>query len=254
MYHASLVRERVHGDSQTLADKWMQPFENGAIPLTRRSVLENLRRAVVDFNSLPTHSERLPKVGIVGEIYVKYNTFVNNHIVQWLIDQELEVVLPPLLTFFIGSFVGFKAGVSARIRRPDVLWGLSALGHRIVQSVLNEAEAIMHAFRYYSGHRKITEVAQTATAAVHLTHQYGEGWLLSGEIGEFVNAGINNVLCLQPFGCIANHVVAKGVARRLKNVYPDANLLFLDLDAGVSEVNLINRAHFFVEQARSSRY
>ena len=230
------------------------PLKMGPCRSPARRCLTNLRQAVTDFNSLATHNERLPKVGIVGEIYVKYNTFVNNHIVQWLIDQELEVVLPPLLMFFIGSFVGFKAGVSARIRRPDVLWVFSALGHRIVQSVLNEAEAIMHAFRYYSGHRTISQIAQTATAAVHLTHQYGEGWLLSGEIGEFVNAGVNNVLCLQPFGCIANHVIAKGVARRLKNIYPDTNLLFLDLDAGGSEVNLINRAHFFVEQARAARF
>ncbi|HEX9742299.1 MAG TPA: hypothetical protein VGA17_05860 [Nitrospiraceae bacterium] len=75
--------------------------------------------------------------------------------------------------------------------------------------------------------------------------------MLSGEIGEFVRAGVKNVMCLQPFGCIANHVIAKGVARRLKGIYPEANLLFLDLDAGGSEVNLINRAHFFVEQAKA---
>jgi predicted CoA-substrate-specific enzyme activase len=252
MYHASVVRERSKGDSQALTEKWMVPFENGNIPLTRQSVLANLRQAVSEFNSLSTFKERLPRVGIVGEIYVKYNTFVNSHIVQWLIDQELEVVLPPLLTFFTGSFVGFKAGVSERIRRPDILWALCALGRRIVQSVLNESEAILEGFCYYPKHRTIGEIAQTASAAVHLTHQYGEGWLLSGEIGEFVQAGVKNVLCLQPFGCIANHVIAKGVARRLKEIYPQVNLLFLDLDAGGSEVNLINRAHFFVEQAKAS--
>jgi len=251
MYHASVVRERSKGDSQELADKWMAPFEDGTMPLTRQSVLANLRRAVIEFNSLSTHKERLPKVGIVGEIYVKYNTFVNSHIVQWLTDQGLEVVLPPLLTFFLGSFIGFKAGVSERIRRPDLLWALCSVGRRIVQSVLNESEAILDGFRYYPNHRTIGEIAQTASAAVHLTHQYGEGWLLSGEIGEFVKAGVKNVLCLQPFGCIANHVIAKGVARRLKDLYPDVNLLFLDLDAGGSEVNLINRAHFFVEQAKT---
>jgi len=254
MYHASVVRERSKGDSHALVEKWMVPFENGSMPLNRSSVLTNLRQAVTEFNSLSTHKEQLPKVGIVGEIYVKYNTFVNSHIVQWLIDQELEVVLPPLLTFFTGSFVGFKAGVNERIRRPDILWALCAVGRKIVQSVLNESEAILDGFRYYPKHRTIGEIAQTASAAVHLTHQYGEGWLLSGEIGEFVRVGVKNVLCLQPFGCIANHVIAKGVARRLKDIYPDVNLLFLDLDAGGSEVNMINRAHFFVEQAKAPGY
>ncbi len=251
MYHASVVRERFKGDSHAIAEKWMVPFENGTMPLTRRSVMQALRQAVTEFNGVSVHTEPLPKVGIVGEIYVKYNTFVNSNIVQWLIDQNLEVILPPLLTFFIGSFVGFKAGVQARIRRPDLLWGLSALGHKIVQSVINEAEGVLHGFWNYSKHQKITEVAETARAAIHLTHQYGEGWLLSGEVGEFVKSGVNNVLCLQPFGCIANHVIAKGVARRLQALYPNLNLLFLDLDAGASEVNLINRAHFFVEQARA---
>jgi predicted CoA-substrate-specific enzyme activase len=252
MYHASVVRERYKGDSHTLAEKWMVPFENGSMPLTRRSVMDGLRQAVSDFNSLSIHRERLPKVGIVGEIYVKYNTFVNSNIVQWLIDQDLEVILPPLLTFFIGSFVGFKAGVQARIRRPDVLWGLSALGHKVVQSVINEAEVALDAFRNYPPHRQISEIAQTARAAIHLTHQYGEGWLLSGEVGEFVKSGVNNVLCLQPFGCIANHVIAKGVAHRLQGLYPNLNLMFLDLDAGASEVNQLNRTHFFVEQVRAS--
>jgi predicted nucleotide-binding protein (sugar kinase/HSP70/actin superfamily) len=251
MYHASVVRERIKGDALALAEKWMRRFENGSIPLTRQAVMTNLRQAVSEFNSLSTHNKRLPKVGIVGEIYVKYNTFVNSNIVQWLIDQEIEVVLPPLLTFFLGSFVLMKMGVRERIRRPDWLWGLSMVSQRMVQSVVDEGEAILGEFRHYPHHRKIDEIAQTASTVVQLTHQYGEGWLLSGEIGEFVRAGIHNVLCLQPFGCIANHVIAKGVARRLKDLYPEVNLLFLDLDAGGSEVNLINRAHFFVEQAKA---
>ena len=74
--------------------------------------------------------------------------------------------------------------------------------------------------------------------------------MIPGEIGELVRHGIQNVLCLQPFGCIANHVVAKGVARRLKETYPQLNLLLLDADAGLSEVNYLNRLHFFIDHAR----
>jgi predicted CoA-substrate-specific enzyme activase len=251
MYQATAVRERHKGDARALSEKWLIPFANGSMPLTRHSVLSGLRQAVVEFNGIATYRERLPKVGIVGEIYVKYNTFVNSNIVQWLMDQDLEVILPPLLTFFLGSFVGFKAGVRERIRRPDVLWFLAGVGQKIVQNFLEEAEAILHNYRHYPTHRPITDIAQTAAPIVHLTHQYGEGWLLSGEIGEFVKSGVQNILCLQPFGCIANHVIAKGVARRLMEAYPKMKLLFLDLDAGGSEANLFNRAHFFVEQAKA---
>ena len=108
MYHASVVRERSKGDSQALVERWMNPFENGSMPLTRSSVLANLRQAVSEFNGLSTYKERLPKVGIVGEIYVKYNTFVNSHIVQWLIDQELEVVLPPLADLLYRDLCWFQ--------------------------------------------------------------------------------------------------------------------------------------------------
>jgi predicted nucleotide-binding protein (sugar kinase/HSP70/actin superfamily) len=252
MYHAAAVRERSKGDAWALSDKWLMPFQNGTMPLTKASVLDNLGQAVAEFNTLATYKERLPQVGIVGEIYVKYNPFVNNNIAAWLMEQGLEVILPPLLKFFNGSFVGFRAGVEGRIRPRDTLWFLAAVGERLVQAFLDKAEAILHSYRFYPVHRPIVDVAQTASAVIHLTHQYGEGWLLSGEIGEFVKAGVHNVLCLQPFGCIANHVIAKGVARRLKAVYPDLNLLFLDLDAGGSEVNLFNRAHFFVEQAKGT--
>ena len=252
LYHAAAVRERTKGDAQALTDRWLVPFQTGQMPITRRIVLDNLRQAVRDFSRLSLRRERLPRVGIVGEIYVKYNPFVNSNIVQWLMDRGLEVVLPPLLTFFLGSFVGLKAGLQARIRRPDTLSVVTRLTQPYVQTFLDEAESILRGFRFHPAHRPITDIAQTATSIVHLTHQYGEGWLLSGEVGEFARVGVTNVLCLQPFGCIANHVIAKGVARRLKATYPDLNLLFLDLDAGGSEVNLLNRAHFFVEQARQA--
>jgi len=251
LFHAARARERHAGDALALAETWMAPLENGSMPLTRGSVMANLRQAATDFNRLGLFKEHPPRVGIVGEIYVKYNTFVNNNIVQWLIDQELEVVLPPLLTFFISYFELAKTRVNEHLFKPDMWWALRGLGQRVVQSILDETEAVLHGFRYYPGHGTISQIAQAASAAVQLTHQYGEGWLLPGEIGEFVRTGVKNVLCLQPFGCIANHVVAKGVARRLKDIYPELNLLFLDLDAGGSQVNLINRAHFFVEQAKA---
>jgi predicted nucleotide-binding protein (sugar kinase/HSP70/actin superfamily) len=82
-----------------------------------------------------------------------------------------------------------------------------------------------------------------------MTHAYGEGWLIAGEIGALAESGVPNVLCLQPFACIANQIVARGIAKRLKQRYPDLNLLFCDLDSGTSEVNYFNRMHFFVSQA-----
>jgi len=188
----------------------------------------------------------------MGEIYVKYNSFVNNRVAQWLMDQGIEVVVPPLLEFFSGWFVSAKSHVESNLRKLDIRWLLALRLEKYVRAFLDDVAAVMGGFRYYRPHHTIQDIAQKAQEIVALTHQYGEGWLIAGEIGEFVKDGIQNVLCLQPFGCIANQVVAKGVAKRLKEKYSRLNLLFLDLDAGVSEVNYFNRLHFFINHAKSA--
>ena len=155
------------------------------------------------------------------------------------------------LEFFAGGLVLVDNRVRTHLNRPNLLWILSFLGKRLLRSFLNEADEIMQRYRHHRPHHDIQEIARKAQEIVSLNHQYGEGWLIAGEIASFVKDGINNVLCLQPFGCIANHVVAKGVEKRMKELYPQLNLLFLDADAGVSEVNFFNRMHFFINHAKA---
>jgi predicted nucleotide-binding protein (sugar kinase/HSP70/actin superfamily) len=131
---------------------------------------------------------------------------------------------------------------------------ISFLGKMLIRNFLDKFEGVMQKYRLYHPHHDIQEIARKAREIVSLNHQYGEGWLIAGEIASFVKDGINNVLCLQPFGCIANHVIAKGVQKRMKELYPQLNLIFLDADAGVSEVNFFNRMHFFVNHAKSAHY
>ena len=140
--------------------------------------------------------------------------------------------------------------VRTYLNRPNLLWILSLLGKRLLRSFQNEVDAIMKKYRHYRPYHDIQEIARKAQEIVSLNHQYGEGWLIAGEIAYFTKEGINNVLCLQPFGCIANHVVAKGMEKRMKELYPQLNLLFLDADAGISEVNFFNRMHFFINHAK----
>jgi len=251
MYHATAIRESHQGEALELADKHLAPLLNGTLPLNRASILEALEKIVANFNGLATKDRDYPKVGIVGEIYVKYNAFVNNRVAQWLMDQEIEVVVPPLLEFFSGWFVSAKAQVQSNLSKIDIRWLLALLLKKYVQAFLDDVAVVTEKFRYYRPHHTIQDIAQKAQEIVTLTHQYGEGWLIAGEVGALVKDGVQNVLCLQPFGCIANQVVAKGVAKRLKERYARLNLLFLDLDAGVSEVNFLNRLHFFINRAKS---
>jgi predicted nucleotide-binding protein (sugar kinase/HSP70/actin superfamily) len=110
----------------------------------------------------------------------------------------------------------------------------------------------MSDYRRYQPHHSMKDIAAWAEEILSLDHEYGEGWLIAGEIGALTRAGVNNILCLQPFGCIANHIVAKGVQKRLQDRYPHLNLLLLDADVGVSEVNFFNRMHFFVNHAKNA--
>ena len=191
-------------------------------------------------------------MGIVGEIFVKYNPFSMNNIADWLMDQEIEVVIPPFADFFLYSIISRSEHVKANIKKPSISRLLVEWIDSYLQGFLNDVDDVMKGFRFYQPIHSIHSIADQAQKILSLTHKYGEGWLIAGEIGTLVNEGVLDVLCLQPFGCIANHVVAKGVGTRLKEKYPQLNLLYLDLDAGVSEVNLFNRLHFFINHAKTT--
>jgi predicted CoA-substrate-specific enzyme activase len=252
MYYATAVREVNQGGALALADELLDPLARGVMPLERQAVLARLRDAVARFNDIPTMDRRYPKVGIVGEIYVKYNSFANNHVAQWLMEQGIEVVVPDFLTFFLAWFANANARVRENMARRDIAWLVYNLLEGRVQGVLNQSQAIMRGFKYHRPRHTIQEIAHTAGEVVSLMHSYGESWLIAGEIGTMAEDGVPNVICLQPFGCIANQVTARGVAKRLKAHHRNLNLLFLDLDAGISEVNYFNRMHFFVDQARGA--
>jgi predicted CoA-substrate-specific enzyme activase len=252
MYHATAVREVEKGAALHVAKRYLARLEQGSMPLSKHATLETLQYAVADFNAIQTYNRAYPKVGIVGEIYLKYSTFGNNRIVSWLMDQGIEVIIPPLLEFFSGSFVAVKEGVRSNLRRPDFLWAVSFLLDKYVQAFLNAADNRMKEFRHYRPGHTIQHIADLAQEIVSLNHQYGEGWLIAGEISALVEEGVSNVVCLQPFGCIANHVVAKGMGKRIKAKHPRLNLLFLDTDWGGSEVNFFNRLHFFINHAKAN--
>ncbi|HFB52707.1 MAG TPA: hypothetical protein ENJ48_03330 [Anaerolineae bacterium] len=219
--------------------------------LKRDIVLDTIRQAVKDFNAIPVKNLTYPKVGVIGEIYAKYNSFANNRVAEWLMEQGLEVVSPSLMEFFAAWPISAETDVKEHLKRPDVMWFLSKVTQKVAQSFLDEVDGVLQDFHYHRPMHTIEHIADKAKEIVRLTHQYGEGWLIPGEINSMIEDGIPNVLCLQPFGCIANHVVAKGVEKRMKEEHPDLNLLFLDVDAGVSEVNFVNRLHFFVSHAKN---
>jgi predicted nucleotide-binding protein (sugar kinase/HSP70/actin superfamily) len=252
LYHATVTRECNRGAALALADRYLTLLDTGELALQKKSVLHTLKQAVVEFNAIKTKAITYPKVGILGEIYVKHNSFANHQVAQWFINREIEVVGPGLVEFFLSWLVHVNAAVQANVRRPHLLSLISSPLIKYASSLLGEVENVLRRFKHYTPGHRIEDVTNKAQEVLALTHQYGEGWLIAGEIGALVKDGVQNIICLQPFGCIANHVVAKGVEKRLKELYPQINLLFLDADAGVSEVNYQNRLHFFIDHARAN--
>ena len=160
-------------------------------------------------------------------------------------------MIPPLVEFFLMTFINHKAYEKCNVKRNEKPKLKTFVIEKYVFRMVRKFNKVMRDFRFYKPFHKIKDLADNAEKIVSLVNQFGEGWLIPGEIVTFAEEGINNVLCLQPFGCLANHIVARGVEKKIKDMHPELNLLFLDMDADTSEVNTLNRLHFLLEGARS---
>jgi predicted nucleotide-binding protein (sugar kinase/HSP70/actin superfamily) len=246
LYYATVSRELDKGASDRLKEDYL----NKAVELIRQgrnsSLLSLLKEAVQDFNSIPV-GPPTQVIGIIGEIYVKYNSFGNYGIVDWLISQGIEVSIPPVTNFFTQGFVNSEAKHLQNILPHRHSFNLlSKLSEKVIASFSRKYEKPLKRFLRYKPVESVREEAKLAAESVNLLNQYGEGWLIPGEIAGFARQGINNVVCIQPFGCIANHVIGKGIEKKMKKRFPDINLLFLDFDYGTTQVNVLNRLHFML--------
>ncbi len=247
MYYATVVREKEKGDCKKLVDK----YQKKAVALVGKrqvnGLYELLQMAVDEFNEVKIYNKNYPQIGVVGEIYVKYNSFGHGHIVDWLIDKGIEVVVPPLIDFFIQEFVNYELNIRNRLIRPSVNQLIVYLLENKVNKQVERTEKILNRFRFTRPFHKIRDLSKKAEKILSMANQFGEGWLIPAEIAAFAEDNINNVISLQPFGCIANHIVSKGVEKKMRKLYPKMNLLFLDFDDGTTEVNILNRLHFMIK-------
>lgn len=250
MYYYTAVRETKKGEALALANKYIALHPKD---FSLKATDKLLKQAVVEFNAIETKDLYLPKAGLVGEIYVKYNNFANGDVCDWLMAKGVEVIVPPVFDFFVQKVISEQVNKEKHAREVSFLgyYG-SKLSEKLIDARIDSINQIMSKFKGFRPAHHIRHIAENASKIISLTNQFGEAWLLPGEIATFTEEGVNNVLCLQPFGCIANHIIARGIETRLKTRYSDLNLLYLDMDAGASEVNTINRLEFFVRSAKDS--
>ena len=227
------------GETQKLCDKWTEEIllqfsqKKG---YHKKSLKKNLAKIAEDFHNIPRENKKLVKVGIVGEIYVKYSPFANRGLEKFLLSQGCEYMLPGVLGFF--------QYCAANIQTDRKYYGGSAVKAfigRLIEKKAAEYERFMiEAVKPYSDFVapvSFEKIEELADRVIDRGVKMGEGWLLPGEVAELIEKGYDNVLCAQPFGCLPNHIVAKGTIRTLRELYPEANIFPIDYDSGASAVN-----------------
>lgn len=248
-YHASLVREINKGSAYALKEKCLKMVAELIEKGESNKLIEKLPFIAKCFNSICSDAT-YPKVGIVGEIYLKFNSFSHRNIVDYLSEEHIEVEPPVITEFFTQTFVNRKAKIEAYLAKKGII-DIAYKGlYNIIKKEIEKVNIKCSEFKYFTPFKDIFHEAKLAKEVITLNAQFGEGWLLPAEIISYSQRGINNIISLQPFGCIANHIVSKGIEKRIKTLYPSINLLSLDFDSGVSDINIKNRLLLFINKVK----
>jgi coA-substrate-specific enzyme activase len=246
--------EATPGSVDALHKKWLakvQKFVSAkhiSIPKFRKMCVQIIR----DFDAIPVLDIKKPRVGVVGEILVKFSPAGNNHLVELLESEGAEAVVPDLIDFMLYCFYNqiYKAehlGTSKKTAKISAL-GIWAIEHILRGSAVKAFEESKH----FDPPTNIYKIVSYAEPIVSIGNQTGEGWFLTGEMVELIKEGVPNIVCTQPFGCLPNHVVGKGVIKALRKAYPSSNIVAIDYDPGASEVNQLNRIKLMLSTAQKN--
>ena len=254
MYLTNKIRpyETVHGAADELAHKWLGKLEE-SFASGKAHALGNIKKLAgsiaSDFAKLPTTAKEKIKVGIVGEIYIKYAGLGNNNLEKFLQKQNCEYMLPGLLNFIMycadtyltdyklygGSFLKYGTTKAA-------FWYLEKLENTLLNALSK------HPFKLPASY---AETKAMAKGVIGYGNNMGEGWLLTAEMIELAKSGYNNIICAQPFGCLPNHIAGRGMINKIKTIIEDANILPIDYDASASKVNQENRIKLMLSAAQN---
>ncbi len=240
--------EAVPGSANALHEKWRAIAQRAVRNGNKAEFKKNIRQIIKEFDELPLKDIKKPRVGIVGEILVKFLPLANNYLVELLEAEGAEAVCPDLLDFFMYSLynANFKAEYLGKKKSSAHInnFLISYLEH--YRKVANDALAASDRFEPTT---RINKLAEYADPIVSGGNQTGEGWFLTGEMLELIHSGVPNIVCTQPFGCLPNHVVGKGVIKELRRQHPESNIVAVDYDPGASEVNQLNRIKLMLSTA-----
>ena len=242
--------EAVPGSANALHQKWetrCQEFLAGKF-FSFRVFNKMCREMIKEFDALPIKDIKKPRVGIVGEILVKFSPAANNHIVELLEQEGAEAVMPDLLDFLLYCFYNqiYKAEHLGTNKKAATV---GRIGIKALEFIRGSARKALRASKHFDEQADVYELVKYAKPIVSIGNQTGEGWFLTGEMLELIYHNVPNIVCTQPFGCLPNHVVGKGVIKEIRKRYPNANIVAIDYDPGASEVNQLNRIKLMLSTA-----
>ncbi|WP_068781123.1 2-hydroxyacyl-CoA dehydratase [Paenibacillus sp. GM2] len=248
------VRNRIRpyelqaGSTDDLFRKWMDTCRASLYHFSFRIYRSNLARIVQDFDTLPIANQRKPRIGVVGEILVKFHPGANNHIVELIEQEGAEAAIPDILDFFLYCSYGpMYKGQHLGKSKLGIAGGRSVI-YFLEQFRKPLKDALLVSERF-TAPLTIFELADKASRLLSVGNQAGEGWFLTAEMMELIESGVTNIACIQPFACLPNHVTGRGMLKGLKELYPAANITAIDYDASETEVNQINRLKLMLATA-----
>ncbi|MDD7592788.1 MAG: acyl-CoA dehydratase activase-related protein [Peptoniphilaceae bacterium] len=247
--NATRPYEKVPGQTDNVKAHWKARFGAFVVKPNRLAFRKLVNECVAAFDAIPRDDVVRPRVGIVGEILVKYLPAANNHLQALLEAEGAEVVVPDLADFFVYCMRNgkHKAALLGTNAAKGFLTG--TVGISVLEFYRKPIREALRRSKHFSEPLHAVELERDAMEVVSLGHQYGEGWLLAGEMIELIHAKAPNIVCIQPFGCLPNHITGKGVMKAVRDLYPEANLIAIDYDPGASEVNQINRVKLMMSTA-----
>jgi len=249
--YATRPYEKVPGAANALHVEWKKRCIKSLSSKAPNMIefVRNIKGIIRDFDNLERLDITKPKVGIVGEILVKFSPLANNNVVNLLESEGAEAVMPDLMDFLLYCFYNsnFKADYLGGKRSTARLCNM---GISLLEYFRKAARKELAASKHFTPPSRIHELARMAKEYVSLGNQTGEGWFLTGEMLELIHSGVGNIICTQPFGCLPNHIVGKGVIKELRRTNPEANIIAVDYDPGASEVNQLNRIKLMLATAQ----
>ncbi len=238
------------GQTNALHDKWNTIIKENIKDGKRRTFKRNIKQMINEFDSIPIDENlKKPRVGIVGEILVKYHPGANNNLVDLIEENGGEAVIPDIIDFAqytLYSTRHINEHYSAKKRwdyKTKFLIDFVEIYRRVLSRNLKRSN-------HFDPVHNIYHTAQKASELLDIGNQSGEGWFLTGEMINLIEDGVNNIVCTQPFGCLPNHVTGKGMFKALREKYDNANIVAIDYDPGASEINQISRIKLMMSVAK----